>query len=177
MARLLKEMEIENERLASRKHWLVGSPTLNVGLIEGGTQVNVVPATCTIAFDRRLVPGEDPDVVAAEYYELLERFQTANPELKAEMEEPMLKDWPLETPLGSSIVRCVGEALQSSGLNPQPCGVPFGSDASKLSQVNIATVILGPGSIDEAHAADEYVELGQLEQVFEVYRKIMTEFE
>ena len=42
MARLLKEMEIENERLASRKHWLVGSPTLNVGLIEGGTQVNVV---------------------------------------------------------------------------------------------------------------------------------------
>ena len=79
--------------------------------------------------------------------------------------------------MGSSIVRCVGEVLQSSGLNPEPCGVPFGSDASKLAQVDIATIILGPGSIDEAHAADEYVELDQLEQVFEVYRKIMTEFE
>jgi len=177
MARLLKEMEIENERLVSRKHWLVGSPTLNIGLIEGGTQVNVVPATCTIAFDRRLIPGEDPDVVESEYNELLERFQAANPELKAEMEKPMLKDWPLETPLSSSIVRCVGEILQASGLNPEPCGVPFGSDASKLAQVNIDAIVLGPGSIDAAHSADEYVELDQLEQVFEVYRKIMIEFE
>jgi acetylornithine deacetylase ArgE len=177
MARLLKEMEIENERLVSRKHWLVGSPTLNIGLIEGGTQVNVVPATCTITFDRRLIPGEDPDVVEAEYRELLERFQAANPELKAEMEKPMLKDWPLETPLNSSIVRCVGEILRASGLNPEPCGVPFGSDASKLAQVNIPSIVLGPGSIDAAHSADEYVELDQLEQVFEVYRKIMVEFE
>jgi acetylornithine deacetylase ArgE len=177
MARLLREMEIGKERLILRRHALVGSPTLNVGLIEGGTQVNVVPAACSIAFDRRLVPGEDPDAVAAEYYELLERFQAANPELKAEIEEPMLKDWPLETALDSPIVRCVGEVLQSSGLNPEPCGVPFGSDASKLAQVDIATIILGPGNIDDAHAAGEYVELDQLEQVFEVYRKIMTEFE
>jgi acetylornithine deacetylase len=177
MARLLREIEIGNEHLISRRHSLVGSPTLNVGLIEGGTQVNVVPAACAITFDRRLVPGEDPDAVAAEYYALLERIQAANPELKAEMEEPMLKDWPLETPFNSPIVRCVGEVLQSSGLNPEPCGVPFGSDASKLAQVDIPTIILGPGNIDDAHAAGEFVELDQLEQVFEVYRKIMTEFE
>jgi acetylornithine deacetylase/succinyl-diaminopimelate desuccinylase family protein len=177
MARLLMEMEIGNERLISRRHPLVGSPTLNVGLIEGGTQVNVVPAECAIIFDRRLVPGEDPDAVASEYYELLERFQAVNPELKAEMEEPMLKDWPLETPLNSPIVRCVGEVLQSCGLNPEPCGVPFGSDASKLAQVDIDTIILGPGNIDDAHSMGENVELAQLEQGFEVYRKIMTEFE
>jgi acetylornithine deacetylase/succinyl-diaminopimelate desuccinylase family protein len=177
MARLLMEMELDNERLISRKHPLVGSPTLNVGLIEGGTQVNVVPADCAITFDRRLVPGEDPDAVAAEYYELLEKFQAANPELKAEMEEPMLKDWPLETPSNSPIVRCVGEVLESCGLNPEPYGVPFGSDASKLAQADISTIILGPGNIDDAHAAGEYVELAQLEQAFEVYRKIMTEFE
>jgi acetylornithine deacetylase/succinyl-diaminopimelate desuccinylase family protein len=177
MIHLLNEFEKKSKQFASRKHWLVGSPTFTVGLIEGGTQVNVVPATCTIVFDRRLIPGEDPDVVAAEYHELLERFQTANPQLKAEMEEPMLKDWPLETSLSSSIVRCVGEILQTSGLNPEPCGVSFGSDASKLAQVDIPTIILGPGSIDKAHGADEYVELDQLERAFEVYRKIMTEFE
>jgi succinyl-diaminopimelate desuccinylase len=128
-------------------------------------------------FDRRLVPGEDPDTVAAEYYKLLEKFQAANPELKAEMEEPMLKDWPLETSSDSPIVRCVSEVLESCGLNPEPAGVPFGSDASKLAQADIATIILGPGNIDDAHAAGEYVELAQLEQAFEVYRKIMTEFE
>jgi acetylornithine deacetylase len=79
--------------------------------------------------------------------------------------------------LNSPIVRCVGEVLQSCGLNPEPCGVPFGSDASKLAQVDIDTIILGPGNIDDAHSVGENVELAQLEQVFEVYRKIMTEFE
>jgi acetylornithine deacetylase/succinyl-diaminopimelate desuccinylase family protein len=177
MARLVTEIEKESVRLTSRKHWLVGSPTLNIGLIEGGTQVNVVPAACTIVFDRRLIPGENPDTIAAEYHELLERFQAANPGLKAEMEEPMLKDWPLETPLPSNIVRCVSDILEASGLDPEPCGVPFGSDASKLAEVNINTIILGPGNIDDAHAPGEYVNLDQLEEAFEIYRRIMMEFE
>jgi acetylornithine deacetylase/succinyl-diaminopimelate desuccinylase family protein len=177
MARLITEMEKDSERLTSRKHALVGSPTLNIGLIEGGTQVNVVPAACTIVFDRRLIPGEDPDTIAAGYRELLERFQAANPELKAEMEEPLLRDWPLETPLRSNIVRCVGQILEASGFDAEPCGVPFGSDASKLAQLDIETIILGPGNIDDAHTPDESVDLAQFEQAFEVYRKIMLEFE
>ncbi len=177
MSHLLNQLDTETEQFTWRKHWLVGSPTMTVGLIEGGTQVNIVPASCTIVFDRRLIPGEDPDLIAGEYHALLEKFQAANPNLEVEMEEPMLKDWPLETPVSSSIVRCVGDILQDLGLNPEPCGVPFGSDASKLARIDIPTIILGPGNIDEAHTADEFVELDQLEQAFEVYRKIMMEFE
>jgi acetylornithine deacetylase/succinyl-diaminopimelate desuccinylase-like protein len=93
------------------------------------------------------------------------------------MEEPRVKDWPLDTPVSSSIVECVREILRVSCMESAPCGVPFGSDASKLAQVNIPSVILGPGSIDHAHAADEHVELEQVEKAFEVYRKIMIEFE
>jgi acetylornithine deacetylase/succinyl-diaminopimelate desuccinylase family protein len=177
MARVLQELENECVRLATRRHLFVGSPTMSVGLIEGGTQVNMVPAACTIVFDRRLIPGEDPDAAVAEYREMLRKLQAGHSNLKIEMEEPMMKDWPLDTPVSSSIVECVSEILRVSSMESAPCGVPFGSDASKLAQVNIPSIILGPGSIDHAHAADEHVELEQVEKAFEVYRKIMLEFE
>jgi acetylornithine deacetylase ArgE len=177
MTHVLEELELERARLTTRSHDLVGSPTLNIGIIEGGTQVNIVPAACTIVFDRRLIPGEDPDTVVAEFQQMLQRFQAGHPDLKAEMEEPTVKDWPLETPSDSNIAHCVARILRSSGLDPAPCGVPFGSDASKLAQVNIPSIILGPGSIDQAHSPGEYIELEQLEKAFEVYRKIMMEFE
>jgi acetylornithine deacetylase ArgE len=177
MARVLQELEAETLRLSSRRHRLVGRPTLTVGMIEGGTQVNVVPAACTITFDRRLIPGEDPDTVVADFKNMLDRYQADNPDLKAEMEQPTVKDWPLETPVDSGIVRCVRGVLREAGLDPEPCGVPFGSDASKLAQAGIPSIILGPGCIDQAHADDEYVELEQVEQAFEIYRKIMVEYE
>jgi acetylornithine deacetylase/succinyl-diaminopimelate desuccinylase family protein len=177
MARWLGELEEEQARLTLRRHRLVGSPTFNVGMIEGGTQVNIVAAACTITIDRRLIPGEDPDEVMADYRRMLAMFQDRYPGLQAEMEAPMMKDWPLETSLHSSIVRCTSEVLCGFGLSPEPVGVPFGSDASKLANVAIPSIILGPGNIDQAHTSQEYVELLQLEQAFEVYRQIMVEFE
>jgi acetylornithine deacetylase len=177
MARLLCSLDAERERLARRIHPLVGSPTLSVGLIQGGTQVNIVPADCSIAFDRRLIPGEDPDDVLAEYSALLDNFKARHPEVEAILEAPMVKDWPLETALESPVARCVAGVLRGFGLDPGPAGVPFGSDASKLSQSAIPSIIFGPGSIDQAHTTEEYVELEQVDTAFEVYRKIMTTFE
>jgi acetylornithine deacetylase/succinyl-diaminopimelate desuccinylase-like protein len=55
--------------------------------------------------------------------------------------------------------------------------VPFGSDASKLSAVGIPSIILGPGSIEQAHTADEFVEIEQVEKAFVAYRQIMKVFE
>jgi acetylornithine deacetylase/succinyl-diaminopimelate desuccinylase-like protein len=177
MARLLCSLETEREHLARRIHPLVGSPTLSVGLIQGGTQVNIVPADCTIAFDRRLIPGEDPDDVLAEYSALLDNFKVRHPEVEATLEAPMVKDWPLETALDSPVARCAASVLRGFGLDPGPAGVPFGSDASKLSQSAIPSIIFGPGSIDQAHTSEEYVELEQVDTAFDVYRKIMTTFE
>jgi acetylornithine deacetylase len=63
------------------------------------------------------------------------------------------------------------------GLDPHPYGVPFGSDASKLSAVGIPSIILGPGSIEQAHTADEFVEIEQVEKAFVVYQRLMKAFE
>lgn len=162
MACVLAELEQENERLAAVRHPLVGPGTLSVGLIGGGTQVNVVPERCWIEVDRRLIPGEDPDRAYAEYRD----------RLGVEFEPPSISDIPLDTAPGSAIARLACETL---GTPPE--GVPYGSDASKLSRAGIPSIVLGPGSIDQAHTADEWVAVDEVEQATHIYRRIMENFE
>jgi acetylornithine deacetylase len=62
------------------------------------------------------------------------------------------------------------------GLDGTPGGVPFCSDASTLSRAGIPTIIFGPGSIDRAHVAAEYVEIDQVEQAAEFHRRMLMSF-
>lgn len=177
MAHVVRWLEVESLRLKGVHHPLLGSPTLNVGLIQGGTQINVVPDSCWIEVDRRLIPGEEPDQVFRDYQELLGKLHSERLSLDLTMESPQLEDRPLETPAACSIARHAAQALRGIALDDGAMGVPFGSDASKLSSVGIPSIILGPGSIDQAHTAEEFVDLEQVEKAFVVYRQIMRTFE
>jgi acetylornithine deacetylase len=55
--------------------------------------------------------------------------------------------------------------------------VPYGSDASKFSRKGVPAIVLGPGNIDQAHAAVEFVDCGEVERAVEIYRGIMQSFE
>lgn len=177
MARVVLELEQDSRRLAALSHPLVGSPTCSVGLIQGGTQVNIVPDGCSIEIDRRLIPGEQTPRVLSDYETLLQGVKAACPELDAQMEPPMLEDLPLGTPPGSPVASIAAEILGELGLNSDFAGVPYGSDASKLSRAGIPSILVGPGSIDQAHAAVEYVDCDQTEQALEFYRRFMMRFE
>ena len=176
MMRVLRALEIDEDRLAAIQHPLVGKATWNVGKIEGGTQVNVVPADCFVEIDRRLIPGEDPGGVKSEYEQLINGLRNEMPALDARLEEPFLTDWPLDTAPNSNIVTLLSEILREQKLAGEPTGVAFGSDASKFARAGIPSVILGPGSIDQAHTADEYVDLDQVEMAFTVYRELMLRY-
>ena len=63
------------------------------------------------------------------------------------------------------------------GLNGELAGVPYGSDASKLARHGVPSIIFGPGSIDRAHAAIEYVECDQVAKATEFYRDFLLRFE
>lgn len=173
MARVILAIEADNEALARRQHPLLGPGTCNIGIIQGGRQVNFVPDFCSIELDRRLLPGEEVPDVLAHYQRLLD----AHPQFGAYMEPPMLEDYPLETAASNPFVGCATGVLRDLGLEPEPLGVPYGSDASKLGRIGIPGVIFGPGSIDQAHAAVEWVECDQVVQAYEFYRGLMLRFE
>lgn len=176
MARVIDTLADYARRMRAFSHPLVGSPTLNVGLIEGGTQVNVVPGSCWIEIDRRLVPGEQASTAIDDIRKELEGLRGTDHDLEVIVEPMLLQDWPFETPASSPIVSQASQALQDTGLDPEPVGVPFGSDASKLSMAGVPSIVMGPGSIAQAHTEDEFVDLDQVEKAFEVYRHLMATF-
>jgi acetylornithine deacetylase len=175
-ARIVLALEEEHERLAARTHPLLGPATLNVGLIQGGVQVNFVPDTCTLEIDRRLLPGERTPEVMAHCESIVARLRAEHPTLQATLEPPALDDEALETAADSAPARLASALLGEMGLDGTLGGVPFGSDASKLSRQGIPSLIFGPGNIDQAHAAVEYVDLRQVELASEFYRQFLLRF-
>lgn len=177
MAHLILALEADDERLKTKVHPLVGCATANVGVIRGGVQVNFVADACSIEVDRRLLPGETVPEALNEYQSLLNNLKARFPALDAVMDAPMISDEALETAADAAPVRLASSILAELGFDPAPAGVPFGSDASKLSRQGIPSILIGPGSIDQAHAAIEYVDCEQVECACEFYRRFMERFE
>jgi succinyl-diaminopimelate desuccinylase len=150
--------------LAKRKHPLLGSPTSNVGVIAGGSQPNIVPGRCHIDVDRRTLPGETEATVRREITDLLRAHK-----LKAEVS--FLKAEPcvaMETDPRQPLVQ---QFMKSTGQS-KPLGVHYFCDAAVLSAGGIPSVVFGPGDIAQAHTADEWIELDQLERA----RRMLVDF-
>ncbi len=154
--------EIYTEELKRRQHPLLGSPTVNVSKIEGGTQVNLVPGATRLLIDRRVLPGETRASVIAEFETMFARIKAKFPDFSAKQEDALMIDPPLETAPDHPLVKTALSIAKKTGRCAQPLGVPYGTDGSKLSEVGIPTVVIGPGSIDQAHTADEFIEIQEL---------------
>jgi len=157
MARLVEALETKYAAaLVFRHHPLLGHATINVGVIRGGSQPNIVPDLCEIEVDRRTLPGETDAAVRNE----IRRVATAA-EIKIEIDSAHEKICPpLET---NSTLPLVARLMAVAGQK-QPLGAPFFCDAAILAQGGIPSVIFGPGDIAQAHTADEWIELDQVER-------------
>lgn len=172
MARVICRLEEYHATLRERTHPIVGEGTCTIALIEGGAQINFVPERCLISLDRRMLPGETGAQVLAEYRALLADF----PDAEVIVHEPRLSDEAMETAADSPLVLAATAVLRELGLDPSPAGVPFGCDATKLHRAGIPSLIFGPGSIDQAHAAVEYVDLDQVELALDFHRRFLLSF-
>jgi acetylornithine deacetylase len=177
MARVILEFEAENARLADEQHPLLGAATVNVGVVRGGVQVNLVPNEASIEVDRRLLPHERAEDVASSYEALLQQMRERHRNFEGRIERPLLLvDEALDTNFASEVVRQSQRILSEMSRDPSPCGVPFGSDASKLSRAGIPAVVFGPGSINQAHAVDEFVELAHVEEAERFYQSFIESY-
>ena len=160
MARVVLALEGYHQRLSEKRHPLVGTPTCNVGTIQGGSTANAVPDSCTVRLDRRMIPREKPEEVERELKEVVASVDTGA--AKVEIGGFLFSSWfdsRLSTELGHQFFDTVKRFK-----DPGPVGYLPGSDAKHL--MNLARgdmVIFGPGSYEVAHAFDEHVELGALE--------------
>ena len=157
MARIVDLFETDYAAaLRKRAHPLLGHPTINVGSIAGGSQPNIVPDRCRISIDRRTIPGETEARVRREIQSLLRKHKLSARLLNVR-NAPCP---PLETnsklPLVKQFLASVGQA--------KPIGADYFCDAAVLASGGIPSVVFGPGDIAQAHTADEWISLRQLEQ-------------
>ena len=174
MARLIIDVEEQlGSVYAGMSDALLGSPTLNFGVIEGGTQVNFVPDGCRVAVDCRLIPGQTPEEVLESFRGVVARARKDDSELSALVEAPFFVCAALGTAEDAAVVSSAADACRAVLGECTVAGVPFATDGSSFSELGVPTIVLGPGSIDRAHGAVEWVECDQVLQASEIYQRIM----
>jgi acetylornithine deacetylase/succinyl-diaminopimelate desuccinylase-like protein len=145
----------------------IGCATLNVGLIEGGINTNVVPDRVALRIDRRIIPEESIAGAEEELRELIARTVAARPGITAEIRTIMLAEPLVELPGVNRIIdalRLHGE--RQFGTPIHTAGVPLYTDARHYATAGIPTVLYGAGprTLQEAngHGADECLRLNDL---------------
>lgn len=148
--------------------WGLKEPSLSVTKISGGIQSNIIPEECTLLIDRRMMPGETEDKVIAQIREAIAPLFGKGFEITVEVvnkgwdpyvidqDEEMLKD------IIHSYKRITGEA-------PGVRGKGGCTDASHIFHAGIPVVILGPGSANESHTANEKVSVQRIARAAEIY--------
>lgn len=155
-------------RLAGKCHAQLGHPTLSVGLIHGGTQVNIVPAECFIEIDRRTLPDADRVELARELVHEMQLLGQNIPHFNFALEEIEYYP-PLERGKDSLIARVVAAACEQRLGKAEFTVAGYGTDGGFLDAAGIPSLIFGPGSLAQAHQAVEFIELAQLAQAVDVY--------
>ena len=140
--------------LAGFTHPVLGRSTLNVGVIRGGTRANIVPDLAQAEIDIRITPS----LAAAGGALNLLRDTLAFHDLPLEILHPH-ENPPMETPPDHPMV----QTLLTTGPGTVLAGAPWFSDAGHLSSGGIPSVCLGPGSINQAHTADEFIDIDKLQ--------------
>ena len=146
--------------------------TLSIGTIEGGTATNIVPNLCEFTFDYRNLPSMGTQdilpVIEQRITELNQQMQQVDSQTGIKIEQ--LESVPAMTDTESeALQQLIAGLVQSSARHK----VAYATEGGQFTNAGIATVICGPGSIEQAHKADEYVELAQLADCDDFLQKLL----
>ena len=149
-----------------------GAPTLSVGTIRGGMGVNLVPDRVVVEIDRRLVPGEDPLIARQEVIDYISAHCTT---AVIEHEEPFLASAGLSNEGVAAIAAAesLREATKKAGIHSVEEVARYGTNACVYAAAEMPCVVFGPGSISQAHTADEWIDLREVEQATEILKNLV----
>jgi acetylornithine deacetylase len=169
LSRAVLAMEALRGELATRPDPVLGPGTCSVGVIAGGKAPNVVPDAAWLLMDRRLLPGETAGQVEREIEDALRRHRVDD----VRVAQCILGKPALGTPADAPAVLACQAALGAEGLAVEPASVAFGTDAALFAADGIPGVVMGPGSIAQAHTAREFVELSQVEAMTRFFVRLL----
>jgi acetylornithine deacetylase len=176
MSRIVLAIERFHVELSRRapEHPLCGRPSVCVSTMRGGVAINTVPERATIEIDRRLAPAENPQVA----YEALIRHVAECAEMGAcqiQHDPPFMQSVGLSDDANRVMAKRLAGIVREHGRTSDLVGAPFGTDAAAISAAGVPTVVFGPGSIEQAHTADEFISTDELQLATDIFYRIARE--
>lgn len=169
---LLSLFDTRDRELRTRRHPLVGTASLSVTRIVGGIADNIIPDSCDIVLDRRLLPDETLEAGLGEVRALMMRAKREHG-VEAELVTIRAMAKPAETSVDAPIVREAAVIAKRHGVTArQPSGLNASCDLVHFRETGSLGIVLGPGSLDVAHQPDEYVPKDDLVRASLIYRDI-----
>ncbi len=136
---------------------------MNVATIHGGSAVNIVPDRCVLDVGFRPLPGMAPEALFEALRAAVEPLGDVRAEL-VRVTPAMLT--PAGTPLEA--------LLRPWAASPDTAAASFATDGGNFERLGMRTIVFGPGSIDVAHKADEYVPIGELHRAVDVVEEVVA---
>jgi acetylornithine deacetylase/succinyl-diaminopimelate desuccinylase family protein len=172
------------QQLRKHDNKTLGAPTVNIGVIRGGAQTNIVPDYCEIEVDRRTVPGEKHEEILSQLRDALNRLP---------VETDIIRDChPLFTDPKNAFVQKLTEAVADMVVRGQETdaqreasldaprstldvlvGAPWFCDAGIFAENGVPAVAFGPGSVAQAHIADEFIELREVDRAARITERFL----
>jgi acetylornithine deacetylase len=173
MARVVTSIEQYAALLAAGPaHPHCGPSTVSVGIIQGGSNVNTVPDRCTIEIDLRTLPGEELTVARQR---LLDHV-AAGQDFEVDNEPPYLQGPSLSDRQNGRLAEQLSAVTREVAGSCRLTGMSGCTNAPFFAAASIPTVIFGPGFLEQAHTADEWIPVDQLLQATEIIYQFCREF-
>ncbi len=174
---LEKKMDTLIEHGVTDQRFVPDHTSIHIGILEGGIAVNVVADRCTFKWDVRNIPKVNIEDVLTDFEahcrerELVLQKRFPNAKIKTTEIHPLVP--PLDTPDHLSVVDLIKRLSGNNTLGT----VAYAAEAGQFSNAGFETVICGPGSIEQAHRANEYISIEELDKGVDFMRKLVRELE
>ncbi|HHY47484.1 MAG TPA: M20 family metallopeptidase [Firmicutes bacterium] len=177
MAKVIIALDGLAEAVETHKDDVAGHASLAVTTVGGGRALNIIPDSCRISIDRRLVPGETEEGALSEIESVIAQCKVNDPDLSATVSKLRFLP-PSKTDPSHELVSALRRATRTAiGADPGVGGFEASCDMTFLvNRAGIPTVIFGPGDLSLAHHADEFVEIRQVRLAAEIYARAVMEY-
>lgn len=163
-------------KLSKKRDNLLGTPTLNIGEIHGGSGINLVAAECSVFIDRRYLPAEERKEVFEEIEKMAHQVahKTKTYATVIEMKETLNpKRGPFKISANHKFTKMITAILKDMNLYNTPTSVSFWTEASLFTHNNsIPGIVIGPGDPSLAHTPNECIDIEEVIKASEIYRTI-----
>lgn len=156
-------------------HPLLGHGSFHAGTVDGGSAPSVYPDACRLVLERRTLPGENAAGIIEEFQAVLDRLAADVPELEAKVTQGLARP-ATEVSSDSPLVEALLAACADEGVDPVVAGMTAWVDAAFLNEAGTPAVCFGPGSIAQAHSADEWIDPSEIVTCAAVLERFSREF-